>query len=77
MSDVLFVAVGQAKVMGCPPHRRNQVKWFCRPFGTSSKWNDSGEGVLPLPVVFRPVGTFSRGLKPHWERPYDLITSNL
>jgi hypothetical protein len=32
-------------------------KWFCRPFGTLLKWDDSGEGVLPLPVVFRPFGT--------------------
>ena len=37
-------------------------KWFCRPFGTSSKWDDSGVGVSPLPVVFRTFGTFSRGL---------------
>ena len=58
-------------------------KWFCRPFGTLSKWDDSGEGVLPLPVVFRPFGTFSRGLKPQQRsafitsQPHNLITSNL
>ena len=55
-------------------------KWFCRPFGTSSKWNDSGEGVYPSLWSFVPSGLSQEGsnlTSGATSQPHNLITSNL